>query len=180
MTLLPPSKLIVPPSKLLVTIFASEGGVLMRGVIVPPSKLIVTWFLSPKGGFLLRGGEIIYSCLSDIRSHLSYTYQGQTILLNVYGWNWYHGNSNETTTLNNTSTKSKCRHDRLSCRRQRYRFCVVAPVISARCARPTNIESFVMIRQPCHNNADDNDHDNNDDICFHAGEAGRAEIYYHY
>ena len=36
---------------------------------------------------------------------------------------------------------SKCRHDRLSCRRKQYRFCVVAPVISARCARPRTIEN---------------------------------------
>ena len=58
MTSLPPSKLIVPPSKLTVTIFASEGGFLMRGVvIVPPSKLIVTRQCPLQGGFLIRGGS---------------------------------------------------------------------------------------------------------------------------
>ena len=55
MTSLPPSKCIVPLSKLIITIFACEGGFLMRGVIVPPSKLIVTRKLFPKGGFLLGG-----------------------------------------------------------------------------------------------------------------------------
>ena len=37
----PPSKSIAPTSKLIVTIFAPRGGVLMRGEIVPPSKLII-------------------------------------------------------------------------------------------------------------------------------------------
>ena len=46
MTSLPPSKLIVPPSKLIVIIFASEGGGFMRGEIVPPC-------------FLFRGGDYI-------------------------------------------------------------------------------------------------------------------------
>ena len=51
MTSLPPSTLIVFPSKLIVTIFASEGGYFMRGEIVPPSKLIVNKKLfPPKGG----------------------------------------------------------------------------------------------------------------------------------
>ena len=59
MTSLPPSKLIVPPSKSIVTIFASEGGVLMRGEIVPPSKLIVKKESAPKGGFLIRGGFLL-------------------------------------------------------------------------------------------------------------------------
>ena len=59
MTSLPPSKLIVPPSEFIVTIFASEGGFLMRGVIVPPSKLIVTRKFPPKGGFLIKGGNYI-------------------------------------------------------------------------------------------------------------------------
>ena len=58
MTSLPPTKLIAPPSKLIVTIFASEGGYFMRGEIVPPSKLIGKRN-PPKGGVLLRGGEIM-------------------------------------------------------------------------------------------------------------------------
>ena len=54
MTSMPLSKLIVPPSKLIVTIFAFEGGVLMRGEIVPPSKSIVKKRFPPKGA-LIKG-----------------------------------------------------------------------------------------------------------------------------
>ena len=59
MTSLPLSKLIVPPAQLIATIFASDGGVLMRRVIVPPSKSIVTRQFPPKGGFLIRGGFLL-------------------------------------------------------------------------------------------------------------------------
>ena len=58
MASLPPSELIAPPSKLIVTIFASKGGYFMRGEIVPPSKLIVNKQSPPKGGFLIR--EVSY------------------------------------------------------------------------------------------------------------------------
>ena len=56
-TSLPPSKLIVPLSKLIVTILASVGIYFMREEIVPPSKLIVTTNITPQGGFLIRGGS---------------------------------------------------------------------------------------------------------------------------
>ena len=55
MTSLPPSKLIVCPSKVIVTIFASEGGVFYEGEIVPPSKLMVNKKSPQRGGFLLAG-----------------------------------------------------------------------------------------------------------------------------
>ena len=65
MTSLPPSKLIVPPSKLIVAIFASEGGYFMRGEIVFPSKLIVKKKYSPKGGFLIKGERLNYTCAAE-------------------------------------------------------------------------------------------------------------------
>ena len=59
MTSLPPSRLIAPPSKLIVTVFASEGGgSFLRWEIVPPSKLIVNKE-SPQGGGSYQGGFLI-------------------------------------------------------------------------------------------------------------------------
>ena len=57
MTSLPPSKLIVSPSKLIVTVFASEGGFLMRGEIMPASEFIVTKKFPPKGVLFFLGGS---------------------------------------------------------------------------------------------------------------------------
>ena len=53
---LPPSKLIVPPSKLIVTIFASQGWVLYEGGNRASVKIDSKNKIPAQGGVLIRGG----------------------------------------------------------------------------------------------------------------------------